>query len=105
MFMAAVKETDEALSEKRVKLEENPLPTSAALHQLVPVEIAKRKAPDASEGQIVAVPNVGVQRYQGERQGQNQAHDAWAASELEQAPWVSLVGHSSGQPFAAFAAW
>lgn len=59
MFMAAVKETDEDLSEKRVKLEEHPLPTTAALHQLVPVEMAKRKAPDDSDHQMVAVPNVG----------------------------------------------
>ena len=57
--MAAVKETDEELSEKRVKLEKNPLPTNAALHQLVPVEMAKRKAPGDSDGQMVAVPNVG----------------------------------------------
>ncbi len=58
--MAAVKETDEDISEKREKLEQNPLPTTAALHQLVPVEKAnKRKASADSDCQVVAVPNVG----------------------------------------------
>lgn len=48
MFLSAVKETEEELESKRVKLDESALP-SAALHQMVPLENgAKAKAEQAA---------------------------------------------------------